>query len=127
LYLDSGATNHITDGFDKLTMHDLYHDHAQVRTANGTSMHINCIGTSVIPTSYRPLHLRRVLHVPCAKKHMVSIHRFNIHNHTFIELHLYFFSHQGPSHEEGIYPLSMTLLSSLQEHAFAAILLPLDC
>jgi hypothetical protein len=27
----------------------------------------------------------------------------------------------------GIYPLSMTLLSSLQEHAFAAILLPLDC
>jgi hypothetical protein len=33
---------------------------------------------------------------------------------------------RGPC-KGGIYPLSMTLLSSLQEHAFAAILLPLDC
>jgi hypothetical protein len=38
-----------------------------------------------------PLHLNNALHVPNAHKHLVSIHRFNLVNHTFIELHPFFF------------------------------------
>jgi hypothetical protein len=52
-------------------------------------MDINYIGNSVIPSTFHPLHLNHVLHVPRAHKY--SIHHFNLDNHTFIELHPYFF------------------------------------
>jgi hypothetical protein len=86
-YLDSGATDHIIGKLDKLIMHDRYHGGDQVSVANGAGMHINHIGHSVIPTTYCPLHLNNVLHVPHAHKHLVYVHRFNLDNHTFIELH----------------------------------------
>jgi hypothetical protein len=54
-------------------------------------MNIVHIGNSVLPIPTRPLHLNHVLHVPHAHKHLVSIHHFNIDNHTFIELHPFFF------------------------------------
>jgi hypothetical protein len=86
-YLDSGATDHITSELDKLTMHDRYHGGDQVRAANDACMHISSIGSSIIPTTSRNLHLHNVLHVPRANKHLVSVHRFNLDNHTLIELH----------------------------------------
>jgi hypothetical protein len=72
-------------------MHDRYHNHDQVRTANGAGMPINCVGSSLIPTPSRDLHLTNVLHVPQIHKHLISVHRFNLDNHTYIELHPYFF------------------------------------
>jgi hypothetical protein len=89
-HLDSGATDHITSELDKLTMHDCYHGTDQVRTPNDTGMHMNRIGTSIIPTPSCALHLHNILHVPRTHKHLISIHCFNLHNHTFIELHAYF-------------------------------------
>jgi hypothetical protein len=86
-YLDLGATDHIIGELDKLTMHDRYRGSDQVRAANGMGMHINLIGHFVIPTPYHPLHLKNVLHVPRAHKHLVYAHQFNLDNHTFIELH----------------------------------------
>jgi hypothetical protein len=70
-YLASGVTYHITSELEKLTMHERYNDNDQIRAA--------C------------LHLNHVLNVPHAHKHLVSIHRFTLDNHTFIELHPYFF------------------------------------
>jgi hypothetical protein len=134
-YLDSGATDHITGELNKLMMHDRYHGNDQVKTADGTGMHINHIGNSVIPTAHDPLHLTNVLHVPCAHKHLVSVHRFNIDNHTFIELHPYFFLIKdqvtkkallhGPC-KGGLYPLSSSLPPSLQKFASAVIKLSPD-
>jgi hypothetical protein len=72
-------------------MHDPYHGNDQVRTANGTGMHINSIGNSLILTPHRNLHLTNVIHVPRTYKHLISIHHFNLNNHTFIELHPHFF------------------------------------
>jgi hypothetical protein len=86
-YLDSNATDHIISELGKLTMHDRYDVGDQVRTANDAGMHINRIGHSIIPTTYHPLHLNNVLHVPHTHKHLVSVVRFNLDNHTFIELH----------------------------------------
>jgi hypothetical protein len=90
-YLDSGTIDHITGELDKLTTHDRYHDTDQVKTTNGIGMPISRIGSSVIPTIHHNLCLNNVLHVPGASKHLISIRRFNLDNHTYIELHPRFF------------------------------------
>jgi hypothetical protein len=90
-YLYFGATDHITGELDKLTMHYFYHGQDQVRTAKGTGMAINRIGTSVIPTSSSDLYLHNVHHVPHTHKHLISIHHLNLDNHTYVQLHPYFF------------------------------------
>jgi hypothetical protein len=90
-YLDSGAMDHITGQLEKLTLHNHYNGNDQIRATNGASLDIDHIGKSLLPTSTRPLHLHNVLHVLHAHKHLVSIHRFNLDNNTFIELHPFFF------------------------------------
>jgi hypothetical protein len=49
------------------------------------------IGNSFLPTPTHPLQLNHVLDVPRSHIHLVSIHRLNIDNHTFVELHPFFF------------------------------------
>jgi hypothetical protein len=90
-YLDSGVTDHITGELEKLTMHERYHWTDQIRAANGAGMDIVHVGKSVLPTITHPLHLNHVLHVPNTHKQLISIHRFNLDNNTFIELHPFFF------------------------------------
>jgi hypothetical protein len=90
-YLDSRATDHITGKLEKVFMHERYNGGDQIHATKGVGMTIDHIGTSVIPTPTRPLHLNNVFHVPRAHKQLVSIHRFNLDNHTFIELHPFFF------------------------------------
>jgi hypothetical protein len=90
-YLNSGAMDHIIRELEKLTLHDHYNSNNQIRVANGAGMDINHIGKSVVPTLSHPSHLNHVLHVPQAHKHLISIHRFILDNHTFIELHPYCF------------------------------------
>jgi hypothetical protein len=135
-YLYSEATDHITRELNKLMMHDRYHGNDQVQKADGVGMHINCISNYVIPTAHGPLYLTNILHVPRAHKHLVLVHHFNIDNHTFIELHPYFFLIKdqvtrkvlldGPC-KGGIYPLSSSLPPSLQKFASTAIKLSPDC
>jgi hypothetical protein len=83
-YLDSSATGHITRELDKLMMHDL-------PVANVAGMDIIHVDKSVLSTPTCPLHLNHVLHLPCAHKHLISIHHFNLDNNNFIELHPFFF------------------------------------
>jgi hypothetical protein len=130
-YLDSGATDHITGELEKLTMLERYKDNHLVWAANGASMDINHIGKSIIPTTSHPLDLNHVLHVPRVHKHLVSIHHFNLDNHTFIELHSYFFLIKdqimkrvllcGPS-RGGLYPLLQ--LSSPTHKLITSAILP---
>jgi hypothetical protein len=103
-------------------MHERYHSHDQIWAANDVGMEINHISNSVIPSLSWPLQLNHVLHISRAHKHLVSIHHFNIDNHTFIELHPYFFLIKdqitkkvllrGPC-RGGLYPL-MSLSSPMQ-------------
>jgi hypothetical protein len=92
-------------------------------------MDIDHIGKSAIPTSSRPLHLNHVLHVPRAHKQLVSIHCFTLDNHTFIELHPYFFLIKDQATKQvllrgpcrgGLYPL-LPLPSSTQKLILSAI------
>jgi hypothetical protein len=84
-YTDSGATDHITEDLDKLIMHDTYLIQDQIHAANGSSMKINHIGNSIIPTSGYDLVLTNVLHVSFNHKNLISIYRFTLDNDTFIE------------------------------------------
>jgi hypothetical protein len=59
-YLDSSATDHITDELEKLTMHERYNGNDKIRAANSAGMDINHIGKSIIPTSSCLLHLNHI-------------------------------------------------------------------
>jgi hypothetical protein len=90
-YLDSGATDHITGELEKLTMHETYHGNDQIRAANDAGMDITHVNKAILPAPTQSLHLNNVLHVPNSHKQLVSIHRFNLDNNAFIELHPLFF------------------------------------
>ena len=90
-YTDTGATDHITSELEKMTVHDKYNGNDQIRTANGAGMNINHIGHAIVHTPSHPLHLNNVLHVPKAKKNLVSVHHLATDNRAFLEFHPNFF------------------------------------
>jgi hypothetical protein len=90
-YLDSGATDNITDELERLTMHERYTSNHQISVANGACMNITHVDKSILPNPSHPLYLNNILHVPHANKQLVPIHCFNLNNHTYIELHIFFF------------------------------------
>ena len=90
-YIDSGATDHITGEFDKVSVRERYHGQDQVQALNGSGMMIRHIGQPVIPTLDRDLHLKNILHVPDAHKNLISIHCLANDNRAFLEFHPNFF------------------------------------
>jgi hypothetical protein len=58
-YVDTGATDHLTNELDKQTMKEQYHGKDHVHTANGADMHITHDGQSILPTQSHPLHLEK--------------------------------------------------------------------
>ena len=54
-------------------------------------MHISHIGQSTLNTPYDSFHLNNVLHVPNPNKNLLSVHKFTLDNHVFLEFHPYFF------------------------------------
>jgi hypothetical protein len=126
---DSGAINHIIGELEKMTMHEWYNGGDWIHVANDANMDIFHIDKSVLPNPTRPLHLNHVLHVPHPHKQLISIHRFNLDNNTFIELHPFFFLikdqattkvlFRGPC-RAGLYPL-LPLPAPTQKLLLAAI------
>jgi histone deacetylase 1/2 len=91
-YMDTGATDYLTNHLDKLTVKENYTGTDQVHAANGNGMHIHHIGHSSFRTSSsKTLHLRGVLHVPSVTRSFLSVRRFTIDNRVFIEFHPNFF------------------------------------
>ena len=70
-YTDTGATDHITSEWDKLTVRDKYHGGEQVHAANGSGMEISHVGHSTLHSPSNKIHLRNNLHVPHASKSLV--------------------------------------------------------
>jgi hypothetical protein len=71
-----------------MTVHDKYHGDDQVHTASGSGMKINHVGHSILRSPIRDLHLKNILHVPCAsKKNLLSVNRLVQDNNTFLEFH----------------------------------------
>jgi hypothetical protein len=124
-YTDTGATDHITSELDKLVIHDKYTSGDKIRTASGAGMNINHIGQAIVSTPGCDMKLNNVLHVPYAKKNLVSVHRLATDNHAFLEFHPDFFliKDQGTKKtllegkcKGGLYPLPKSRLE-----AFSAV------
>jgi histone deacetylase 1/2 len=113
-YTDTDATDHITGELEKLASRDKYNGNDQIHTANGAGMNIRHIGQSTVRTPIRNLQLQNILHVPSAKKNLISVHRITFDNNVFLEFHPNFFLIkdrdtrstllEGPCHK-GLYPL----------------------
>jgi hypothetical protein len=115
-YVDSGAIDHITDEFDKLTMREKYGGRDQGHTTNGSGMSISNIGHTTLHTPICDLHLKNILYVPSANKSLVSVHCIAFDNNAFLEFHPNYFLikdreskttlHQGRC-SGGLYPLEL--------------------
>jgi hypothetical protein len=90
-YMDTGATDHITNDLDRLQIRERYNGHEQVHVGNGAGLHISHVGSSSINTNANPLQLRNVLHVPRITKNLLSAHKLALDNEVFIEIHPYHF------------------------------------
>jgi hypothetical protein len=128
-YYDTGAIDHITGELNKLTTHEPYTGSDNVRTAEGTGMSINHVGHSILRTPHNSFHLKDILHVPHASKNLLSVHRFTLDNHVFIEFHPFFFLikdqetrrilFRGPCYG-GLYPL-MPISTVVTQHTTACV------
>jgi hypothetical protein len=116
-------------------MHKRYTGNDQLKAANGAGVNITHIGKSILPNPSLPLYLNNILHVPHAHKQLVSIHRFNLDNHTYIELHMFFFFIKDQATRKvllcgpcrgGLCPLPQHLLSPTQYLILSAIKPPLE-
>jgi histone deacetylase 1/2 len=76
---DTGATDHLTNDLNNVTMREQYDGKYNVQTANGTCMHITHIGQSTIPTSSYPLRLRDILHVSKISRHLLCAYKVVYH------------------------------------------------
>jgi histone deacetylase 1/2 len=86
-YLDTGAIDHLFGELEKMQLKDPYLGKECVHTADGSGMPILHVGQALLPTPYKPLHLRNVLHVPSVTKNLLSVRKLTHDNHVFIEFH----------------------------------------
>jgi hypothetical protein len=89
-YVDTGATDHITNDLEMMTAKEKYQGIDQVTTANGQGMYIRHIGQSKLQTAFHTLVLRNILHVPSITRNLLSLRKFAIDNHVFFEFHPHF-------------------------------------
>lgn len=86
-YVDTGATDHLTNELNKLHIKEQYHGKDHVHTANGSGMRITHIGQSTLPTQSHPLILKNILHVPSVTRNLLSVKKFTLDNNVFFEFH----------------------------------------
>ncbi|GKU93013.1 hypothetical protein SLEP1_g6653 [Rubroshorea leprosula] len=82
VYIDSGATNHMTADPGKLYIKRPYHGNQRVFTGDGTPLQISHTGNS----SIGPLKLNDILVVPNLKKNLISVSKFTDDNPCIFEL-----------------------------------------
>lgn len=134
-YVDTGATHHITNDAQNLTMHvEPYHGHDHVQMGNGTGLKIQQIGTSKLSLPQSSLLLEQLLHVLAIKKNLISISKFTIDNNVFVEFHGNYFciKDEGTRNtllsgktRNGLYPLPLTLSSTYAPQTYFSARVPL--
>ncbi|WVZ50187.1 hypothetical protein U9M48_001464 [Paspalum notatum var. saurae] len=125
-----GATDHITSELNKLSMRGKYNGGDQIHTASGSGMDISYIGQSVLHTPDRNLLLNNVLHVPQAKRNLVSVHHFTTDNNAYLEfLPSHFFVKVQETKKTilkggcqgGLYPFPSSVSASSRKYVYSAI------
>jgi hypothetical protein len=83
--MDTGASHHITQDLQQLTLAQPYPGTDQVLVGDGTGLQISHIGQISIPTTIKPLNLKNVLHVPNIKTNLLSVSQLCKTNHCSVE------------------------------------------
>lgn len=122
-YVDSGATIHITNDLNNLSMHSDYQDKEQVSIGNGQGLTIAHTGSSLVhtsPSSSSP-KLNNILHVPSVGSNLLFIHRFTKDNDCVFIFDSFGFSIQGQTSgrilfqglsNNGLYPFPVLSMST---------------
>ncbi|GKE43776.1 retrovirus-related pol polyprotein from transposon TNT 1-94 [Tanacetum coccineum] len=129
-YTDTGATDHITNDLDKLTLKEKYNGMEQVQVGNGAGLSISSIGHSKIPTHKSSLRLSNVLHVLQITKNLIFVSKLTKENNVFGEFHGdYFFVKdevtkkillEGPC-KNGLYQLDKSKIVPQSKSAFLGV------
>lgn len=91
-YMDTGAMDHLTSQLDKLATRQPYTGHDQVRTANGSGMHISHVGqASLLSRTTKNLRLLDILRVPSVTRSLLSVPKLTRDNNVFVEFHPFHF------------------------------------
>lgn len=90
-YLDSGATNHISNDFNNLNISSEYKGSDQLAVGNGTKLKIVSVGHSLLSTldlhTSTHIKLNHILYVPEITKNLISISQLLHDNDVSIEFH----------------------------------------
>lgn len=86
-YVDSGATNHITNDLTNMTVSSPYNGPELVAVGNGQQLPIKSVGTTSFPSNSHSLLLNNILYVPAITKTLLSISQFTKDNKIYIEFH----------------------------------------
>ncbi|XP_015167476.1 uncharacterized protein [Solanum tuberosum] len=89
-YPDFGATNHLTNDLNNVTIRGDYSGNEQIVVGNGTGLPIYHIGDSKLLSSSRSQHLKNILFVSEITKSLLSVAQFTVDNNVFFEIHPYF-------------------------------------
>ncbi|KAG8492772.1 hypothetical protein CXB51_010240 [Gossypium anomalum] len=84
---DSGATHHVCQNTVDLHASSPYTGDSSLLMGNGVSTKISSIGSTVLPTATKLLHLLNVLCVPSIRKKLLSVSKFATDNNVFFEFH----------------------------------------
>jgi hypothetical protein len=87
--MDTGASHHITQDLQQLTLAQPYPGSDQVLVGDGTGLNISHIGQTSISTPKKPLCLKNVLHVPNMQTNLLSVSKLCKTNQCSVE----FFPH----------------------------------
>lgn len=98
-FRDSGASHHVTNEFENMSIGSEYSGAGKVHLGNGTGLDIAHIGHSKFksPSSCRIFLLKNILHVPLITKNILSVNKFAQENHVFFEFHLSFVFSSPPT------------------------------
>ncbi|KAI3706128.1 hypothetical protein L1987_76386 [Smallanthus sonchifolius] len=91
-HFDTGASSHVTYNPGKLNTFSSYSPISSIFVGNGNRIPVLGSGSTNIPSSSKPLHLKSVLYNPNFIKNLISVRKFNIDNWTSIEFDPFGFS-----------------------------------
>ena len=89
LFVDSGATHHITNSLQNLDIAQDYTGGDEVNIGNATSISIRHTGSSQYKTLSGIFRLKNLLHVPEITRNLLSVHQFTLDNGVYLEFHPY--------------------------------------
>lgn len=83
-FLDSGASHHVTDDLQNLSLHSPYDGPDDIIIGDGTVLPITHTGSTLLHTPSHKISFTNVLCVPNIKQKLISISQFCTSNNAFV-------------------------------------------